>query len=136
MTAIGNKTVRISDVMRKDVLKLSPDMKVVEAMKQLLDHDYSGAPVLSDEGELLGVLSRKDCLDAAINAYYNQSWGGPVSDHMTRSVEVIDWDMDLISAANQFLNSRYRRFPVMENGKLIGQISRCDVLNALGKHWS
>jgi len=57
MTAIGNKTVRISDVMRKDVLKLSPDMKVVEAMKQLLDHDYSGAPVLSDEGELLGVLS-------------------------------------------------------------------------------
>lgn len=122
--------------MRKDVLKLSPDMKIIEAMRQLLEHDYSGAPVLSDEGELLGVLSQKDCLEAATNAYYDQSWGGPVSAHMSQSVEVIDWDMDVISAANQFLNSRYRRFPVLEDGKLIGQISRSDVLNALGKRWS
>ena len=135
MTAPLNKSERIFDIMKTDVLCLSPDMQVIKAMQLLLDHNYSCAPVISENGELLGILSRKDCLKAAINAHYGQTSGGPVSTYMTKKVEIIDWDMDLIAAANQILNSRYRAFPVMDNGKLIGQISRSDVMAALVQHW-
>jgi CBS domain-containing protein len=134
MTAPLNNTERIFDIMKTDVLWLSPDMQVIKAMRLLLDHNYSCAPVISATGELLGILSRKDCLEAAINAHYDKTSGGLVSAYMTKKVEIIHWDMDLIAAANQFLNSRYRVFPVMDSGKLIGQISRSDVMAALVQH--
>jgi len=136
MSVIARKTERVADIMVRDVLILSPEMQVIQAMRELLNRNISGAPVLSDGGELLGVLSRKDCLDAALNAHYHHTWVGPVSDYMTTKVQIMEPDLDLVSAANQFRYDRYRRYPVMDNGKLVGQISRSDVLHALSKHWA
>jgi len=136
MSVTPKETERVSDIMTSDVLILSPDMQVLQAMRQLLDRDYSGAPVLSDTGELLGVLSRKDCLEAALNAHYHHTWVGPVSDYMTTKIQIMEPELDLISAANQFLYDRYRLYPVMDNGKLVGQISRSDIMHALSKHWA
>ena len=63
--------------------------------------------------------------------YYNM----PMSDmkvekHMVSNVETIDGNMNIFDAANKFLESKHRRFPIIENGKLIGQISQKDVLKA------
>lgn len=55
---------------------------------------------------------------------------------MTSEVEVLDPDMGLVKAAETFLASQYRRFPVMKDGKLVGQVSRTNILRGLRDHWT
>jgi CBS domain-containing protein len=121
--------------MATDLIKLRPDMEILHAMEILLEHRISGAPVVNDAGDLVGVLSKKDCLRAALNAAYFQEWGSPVSGFMTGKVESLQADTDLVTAAERFLASSFRRFPVMEDEMLVGQISRADVLRALVENW-
>lgn len=125
----------IRDYMAHDLISLSPTMEIMRAMRILLDNRISGAPVIGTHGELLGVLSKKDCLKAALNASYHHQWGGTVADYMTREVEVLDADTALVQAAERFIKSVYRRFPVVQEGRLIGQISRADLLRALSAQW-
>ena len=77
----------------------------------------------------------KDCLKAALNASYYQEWGGAVKDYMQTPVETLDANLDVVNAAESFLASSFRRFPVVERGALIGQVSRADILRALSKQW-
>ena len=129
------KTITVRDVMVTEVYTLTPSMDILYAMRQLLEKNISGAPVLDSDGVVIGVLSKKDCLRAALNAHYHQVSGGLVEQYMIEPVEFIDCDVELTVAAQTFINSRYRRFPVIDNGKLIGQVSRSDVLLALCDQW-
>ncbi len=86
--------------------------------------------------KLVGMLSKKDCLGAALNASYYQEWGGSVADYMSADVETLGADLDLVQAAERFLKSNYRRFPVMREGRLVGQISRADLLMAMAEQWT
>lgn len=129
------KRPRIADYMATDLLALPPDMEINRAVKLLLDHGYSGAPVVDGDGRLVGVLSKKDCLRAAINATYYQQWGGVVRDYMNTPVETLEADLDLVQAVEVFLKSSYRRFPVIRGGILVGQISRADLLRAMSEQW-
>lgn len=126
----------VRDIMTTDLITLPPEMEINRAMTILLDARISGAPVVDTKGDLVGVLSKKDCLKAALNASFFQEWGGAVSDYMSAKVEVLDPDMDLVKAAETFLGSQYRRFPVVKDGRLVGQVSRCDILRGLREHWS
>jgi CBS domain-containing protein len=99
---------------------------------ELVQHRIAGAPVVNDQGELVGMLSELDCLKVALNAGYYGDWGGPVSDYMTPDVETVDAEMNIIDLAQKFLDSGFRRFPVLQGNRLVGQISRRDVLRALG----
>lgn len=130
-----NQRPRIRDYMATEVVTVSPDMEILRAMELLLERRFSGAPVVDEGGRLVGVLSKKDCLRAALNGSYHQEWGGVVADYMSKSVESLDANLDLVSAAERFLASHYRRFPVMEDGRMVGQISRADLLNALVQCW-
>lgn len=132
---IMNEISRISEFMATDLITLSADMEIIKAMTVLLDKKISGAPVVDENDELIGVLSKKDCLRAALNASYYQVWGGTVADYMTSEVETLDADVDLVQAAEQFLTSSFRRFPVLRDGQLAGQISRADLLRALSANW-
>lgn len=126
---------KISDYMVTELVTLSPEMEINRAMTVLLERAVSGAPVIDGKGELVGVLSQKDCLKAALNASYYQEWGGAVADYMTAAVETLDADLDIVEAAERFLGSNYRRFPVMVEGRMVGQISRADLLRALVESW-
>ena len=66
-----------------------------------------------------------------LHAGYHGDWGGPVSDYMSDGVKTVDAEMSIIDLAQLFLDTTFRRFPVMEKNRLIGQISRRDVLRAL-----
>ncbi len=121
----------LSDCMRRDIKVLAPDLEMLQAMELLLSHDISGAPVVGENGDLVGVLSLKDCLRAAVQASYYGDWAGPVSRFMTRDVVSLDADTELLAAAETFLASGYRRFPVLRAGRLVGQVSRSDLLRAL-----
>ncbi|MFZ1337760.1 MAG: CBS domain-containing protein [Paracoccaceae bacterium] len=126
---------RVRDYMATDLTVLRPEIEILHAMKVLLDKHISGAPVVDASGAIIGVLSKKDCLRAALNAAYFQEWGSPVSKFMSVDVETLDAEMDLVAAAERFLASQFRRFPVMQDGRLVGQISRADVLRALVENW-
>jgi predicted transcriptional regulator len=126
---------KIRDYMATDLITLTPEMEILRAMKILLDERISGAPVLGPEGQIVGVLSKKDCLKAALNASYYQEWGGAVRDYMTCQVETLEADLDIVDAAARFLSSHYRRFPVLAEGVLIGQVSRADILRAMVANW-
>jgi CBS domain-containing protein len=126
---------KIRDYMAANLVTLPPEMEILRAMEILLKERISGAPVVDAGGRLVGVLSKKDCLKAALNACYYQQWGGAVSDYMASPVETMDADLDVVAAAERFLASHFRRFPVVEEGRLTGQISRADLLRALVENW-
>ncbi len=126
---------RISDYMAHDLVTLSPDMEINRAMHILLDRKLSGAPVVDAQGALVGVLSKKDCLKAALDASYYRDWGGKVSRYMSRDIVTLNADMDIVDAAKAFLGSNFRRFPVLRDGRLVGQVSRADILRGLGDQW-
>ena len=118
------------------LVTVTPELEIVRAMRILLERDVSGAPVVDAEGRLVGILTSRDCMAVVFNASYYQEWGGTVADYMTAPVETIDAATDIIAAAQRFLNSRYRRFPVVRDGRLVGQISRGDILRAVVDMWS
>lgn len=124
-------TRTVADIMATRLITFTPDMNIHEAIRVLLDKRISGAPVVDADGTLVGVLSKKDCLKIVFSSQYYDDWGGPVSDFMSTSVDTMDADMDLVSAAQLFLASHFRRFPVLRDGKLVGQVSRYDILKIL-----
>jgi CBS domain-containing protein len=130
-----NKTAKARDYMSSRLITLTPETDIHRAIKLLLKHRISGAPVVDEDGRLIGVLSKKDCFKVAFTASYHEQWGGPVSEYMSRDPETVDADTDIIEVAEKLLNGPYRRFPVMSRNRLVGQISRCDVLRALEDLW-
>jgi len=124
-------TRSVSEIMATQLVIFSPETNIHKAIKMLLEKRLSGAPIVDDAGELVGVLSKKDCLKVVFSTGYHQDRGGMVREYMSPDVTTIDADTDLVSAAEFFLNSNFRRFPVLREGRLVGQISRCDVLRSL-----
>lgn len=124
------KSVKVRDYMATRLVTFKPDTHVTEAMDQLLKHRISGAPVVDDDGRMVGILSEVDLIQVIVqDSYYDESVG-IVADYMQESVETIDADMDIYTLAEKFFAEHRRRFPVTSRGKLVGQISRRDVLRA------
>ena len=130
-----NKTRSARDYMTRDLITLAPETDIHAATRVLVDKRISGAPVIDGEGNLAGILSTRDCLKVAFSASYHQDSGGRVSDYMSTEVETVDAGADIVAVADLFLKSRYRRFPVTANDRLVGLISRYDVLRALQDLW-
>ncbi len=124
------KSVKVADYMARKLVTFTPQTNVVEAMGMLLDNRISGAPVVDADGALVGILSEVDVLEVVIqDSYYNES-AGIVADYMRTEVETVEPECDIYSLAERFRQQHRRRYPVVKNGKLVGQISRRDVLRA------
>lgn len=130
------RVATVSEYMARDLVTLSPETEINRAMHLLLHHRISGAPVVDATGGLVGILSKKDCLRAAIEASYYRAWGGTVASHMTTKVKTLNAGTDILTAANAFVSTSFRRFPVTQSGRLVGQISRADVLQAMVDAWN
>ena len=125
----------VKDYMTASLITFTPDMDVLDAIHLLLKHRISGAPVVDNHGNIVGLLSEKDCIRVALTASYHEESGGKVSEFMTTKVETVEADASLVDVAELFLSTPFRRFPVMEDSRLVGQISRRDVLKALESLW-
>lgn len=124
------KSVKVRDYMATRLVTFKPDTHVLEAMDQLLKHKISGAPVVDHNGHMVGFLSEVDLMQVVVqDSYYDESVG-IVADYMRVSVDTIDADMDIYTLAEKFIVEHRRRYPVTSRGKLVGQISRRDVLRA------
>jgi CBS domain-containing protein len=133
--AMLRKTL-VKDYMARHLVTLQPDDEVVRAIHTLIEHKIAGAPVMDKDGKLVGILTEKDCLKVAVSSSYYSEYIGLVSDFMSTEVEVMDAQDSIVAAAERFLNKRYHRYPVMDNNRLVGQISRTDVIRALGDYWT
>ncbi|MDH3335352.1 MAG: CBS domain-containing protein [Rhodospirillaceae bacterium] len=121
----------IGDIMATQLLTFTPETSIHKAIHALLEKRLSGAPVVDNDGNLVGVLSKKDCLKIVFSTGYHHDHGGQVREYMSTNIETLDIGTSLFDAAEHFIKSNFRRFPVMRGSKLAGQISRHDVLRAL-----
>ncbi|CDF77816.1 CBS domain protein [Formosa agariphila KMM 3901] len=138
---VENVAVRVSDYMSRELITFKPEQTVEDVIDKLITHKISGGPVVNDNFELIGIISEGDCLKQISDSrYYNM----PMEQHkvetrMIRDVETIDGNMNIFDAANKFLESKRRRFPIVIDGKLAGQISQKDILKAAltlkGHNW-
>ncbi len=126
-----SKSAQVKDYMKGKLVTFHPDTDVLDAIHVLVQQRIAGAPVTDNRGNLVGMLSELDCMKIALHAGYHGEWGGPVSDYMTSETETVEADMSIIDLAQRFLETGFRRFPVVKDHRLIGQISRRDVLRAL-----
>jgi len=124
------KSVKVADYMSTRLITVHREDSVAEAMAVLLTRKISGAPVVDDAGKLVGVLSEKDLMEVIIqDSYYDENMG-IVADYMREEVDTVDPDTDIYTLAERFHKEHRRRYPVVKNGRLLGQISRRDVLRA------
>ena len=125
------RSAQVKDYMSGRLVTFTPDTDVLDAIHELVAHGIAGAPVLDDHGNLIGVLSELDCMKIALTAGYHGDMGGPGREFMTAEIKTVDASMSIIDLAELFIESGYRRYPVLEDNRLVGQISRRDVLRAL-----
>lgn len=122
----------IRKYMATDLVTFTLDQDIAEVIESMIENEISGAPVLNDKGVLVGIITEKDCLRVLMDVgYHNQMLSkSKVADYMTPDPISITLDHDVLDVADAFLKSHFRRFPVLENGKLVGLVSRRDILSA------
>ena len=123
---IASLTAR--DIMVTRLVTLRPDMDVFKAIEVLIKNKISGAPVVNQAGELIGVFSEKCCMQVMVDAAYEGLPSNRVEVFMDDDPQVVTENTSLLSIAQVFLITARRRLPVVAEGKLVGQISRRDVI--------
>jgi CBS domain-containing protein len=121
-----------AQIMARKLTTLRPEMDVLEAVELLLRNRISGAPVLERSGRFVGVFSEKNSMKVLLDAAYDQHPTSEVGAYMNPDLHrAIAPDTDVLSIARMFLETPYRRLEVLQGERLIGQISRRDVVRAM-----
>lgn len=134
MPAVAPVVLTARDVMTRRLITFRAHVPIDVAMRTLVRKGISGAPVVDDSGAMIGMLSEYDCLKVLAGDRMAQLFEGPagnVGDYMTTGFHTVGPDVDLPTVANTFLTRRVRRLPVIEGNRLIGQVSRRDVLKGI-----
>jgi CBS domain-containing protein len=143
--------MRAIDVMVRDVVTVHPDIDVADAIKLLSEHDISGLPVVDEAGNLIGMLSEADLIHraeigtekhrpwwletvtgaATLAEEFAKSHGKKVGEVMTDGVITVTEETPLSEIAALFERKRIKRVPVVKDGKLVGIVSRSNLIQAL-----
>lgn len=141
--------MRVSDIMTRNVITVRPATPIQEAARTLVAHGISGVPVVDDGGRVVGLLSEGDLIlrhkprermpwwriffddGERLAREYQKAVGTTVAEAMTRSVISVSPDLPIESAAAILDEHRIRRVPVIADGRLMGIVSRGDLVRAL-----
>jgi CBS domain-containing protein len=127
---------KIKDCMRRNPLTIDPEANLIQAVETIVDNKLTGLTVSEADGTVVGILSELDCIKAVLTAIYND--GNPehslVKDAMSRDLVSCKAEDNIVEVARSMVDSRQRRRPVLEGGKLVGQVSSSNVLWALMEH--
>jgi len=116
----------IRDIMTTKVVAVRPETTLAKAVKVLTDHHVGGIPVASEDGALVGVISELALIDVV---FEREARDAAVSAYMAEDVQFVAPGDSLSRAAQLFALYSFRRLPVVENGKLVGIVSRRDLMN-------
>lgn len=137
--------MKISELMTPDVLTVGPQASLKEVARRMLQAGVSGLPVMSDDGELVGIITEADFVAgeadrraakrAGLLRFFTDQHEVPshertVEDVMTKDVVVVSPDADHAEAARLMGKERIKRLPVVDDGQLVGLVSRADMLRA------
>ena len=124
--------VLVKDIMTTNLVLFTVEQSIHEVMNSLIKNKISGGPVVDDRGKLIGVISEADCMkEVSDSRYFNMPILDKTVGHfMTKEVETLPASMTLFDAASRFHQTSRRRFPVLDNNKLVGQVSRKDIVIA------
>ena len=130
--AIMFRSILVDDFMTTHLATARPEMDLLALVDLLLIQGISGAPVVDQDGKLVGMISEQDCLRKILVGTYQGDIGGRVEDAMTSPVETVKMGASIVEVVEQMLATNRRRFPVVDlEGRLRGQISRRDLLKAV-----
>jgi len=124
----------VTDYMTKKLITFTPETAIMDVINTLLDNKITGAPVLNDQRDVVGLIDDKDCLKVLFDgAYHNLPIDNrTVSNYMSNVMRTVSVHADIYEVASIFLNTVYKRLLVVDDaGKLVGQISRRDILRAI-----
>lgn len=130
----GGIKTPIREYMATNLITFTPESNVMDVVNALLEKRITGAPVLNNRKEVVGMIDDKTCLKLLVaSEYYNSPLSEQtVSNYMDDVLTTVKEDISISEAANIFLETKYKRLIVVdENGKLAGQISRRDILRAI-----
>jgi CBS domain-containing protein len=128
------QSVDLRDYMISNPIKVKDDDNLLDTIKIIIDNKISGVCVINEKKVLVGVLSEMDCLAAILESTYNNVGVGLVSEYMTKdNIVVAHPSDDIIDVAQDMLVKKHRRRPVIEDGKLVGQVSCRQLLTAVNK---
>jgi len=130
-----NGPARAKDIMVTKLVTLRPEMDVFAAINLLVKHEISGAPVIDQNENFIGIFSEKCSMNVLIKSVYDQLPSTQLFAYVETEVRTIVEETDLLTIAQIFSTTTYRRLPVLREGKLVGQISRRDVLRESNKHF-
>ena len=126
----------INDCMHRNPLTINLDANLVKAIEIIVENKLTGLTVTDDDGHAVGILSELDCIGAILTAVYND--GSPehtmVRDAMVAELNTCKSSDSIVEVAQDMLQSRQRRRPVVDDGKLVGQVSSSNILWALMEH--
>lgn len=130
-----SKSLKARDWMTASLITFTPETGLLDAAHTLVEHRIAGAPVLDDRGNLVGMLAEEDCLKAVLHAaYHGEPVAGRVGEYMTPApLDTVQANESIIHVAEKFLAQHHHRFPVFDGNRLVGQISRSDILRAMGQ---
>jgi len=112
-------------IMSKDVVTVHPDTPIATVIDLLGEHDITGIPVVDAEGRLVGIITEKDVMGLPLG---RGEVSGRAEDYMTRDVVSFDENEDVIAICECLVNHDFRRVPILSHGKLVGIISRRDLI--------
>jgi CBS domain-containing protein len=128
------QSVNLRDYMLTNPVRVHGDDNVLNAMQVIIDNKISGVCVVDERENLVGILSELDCLRAVLGSIYNNTSIGHVKDYMaTENLVVAHPNEDIVDVAQDMLLKNKRRRPVVEDGKLVGQITCRQLLSAVKK---
>ena len=132
----------VSDIMTTQLVLFTPEQSIHDVMQAFIKYRISGGPVVDEKGNLIGVISEADCMkEISDSRYFNMPiLDKSVGHFMTENVDTIESTLSVFDAAAKFSKSSRRRYPVLEKGRLVGQVSRKDIviaaLNMKSQTWN
>lgn len=128
---MNTKLVKEYMTVATQLIKFRPDTDIFFAIDTLINRTISGAPVVNDKGDLVGILSEKDCLKVLIDMSMHELPGANVEQYMSKKAVTLNATTSIMDAVELFQKNVFRRFPVVDGAKLVGLLTRRDILRAV-----
>lgn len=125
------KTMLVKDFMTLQAITFSKEMPLSAALHKVINSDLFGGPVIDEQKKVIGFLSEQDLLDNLVKASYFCQDSHTVEDCMHREVLSVAPDLPIIELAQMIRAGKPKMYPVIDNGRLVGVISRHQVLKAV-----